>query len=111
MAATRSTFHDRARAVIESIESGTVMTYGEVATEAGSPSAAKSVGALLSASDGQLPWWRVVNSQGRLVPGSEVDHARRLASEGVTVVNNRVRFDRGGVQDAPSRRAPDRRKP
>ncbi len=94
MAQAPRTFHERARTVIESIEPGTVMTYGEVAAEAGSPGAAKSVGALLSASDGSLPWWRVVNSQGRLVPGHEVEHTRQLTNEGVRVVNGRVALPR-----------------
>jgi len=37
-----------------------------------------------------LPWWRVVNSLGRLVPGHEAEQAARLRSEGVTVRDNRV---------------------
>lgn len=102
MANAPRTFHDRVRAVIESIEPGTVMTYGEVATEAGSPGAAKSVGALLSASNGSLPWWRVVNAQGRLVPGHEVEHTRRLGDEGVLLMNGRVTLRCG--DELPSKR-------
>jgi methylated-DNA-protein-cysteine methyltransferase-like protein len=62
-----------------------VVTYGEVAAEAGHPGAARAVGHLLARSDGTLPWWRVVTSTGRLVPGHEVEHARRLRAEGVDV--------------------------
>jgi methylated-DNA-protein-cysteine methyltransferase-like protein len=65
------------------------MTYGEVAEEAGSPGAARAVGNILARSDG-LPWWRVVTSTGRLVPGHEQDQASRLRAEGVNVVNGRV---------------------
>lgn len=60
-------------------------TYGEVAIEAGFPGAARAVGALLAASEGTLPWWRVVAANGRLVPGHEAEHARRLRAEGVVL--------------------------
>ena len=78
-------------AVLARLRPGEVVTYGEVAAEAGHPGAARAVGALLAASDGTLPWWRVVTSTGRLVPGSEAEHERRLAAEGVAVVAGRVR--------------------
>jgi methylated-DNA-protein-cysteine methyltransferase-like protein len=66
------------------------MTYGEVALEAGRPGAARAVGNILARCDGQLPWWRVVTASGRLVPGGEVEHARRLRGEGVRIINGRV---------------------
>ncbi len=78
-------FGQAVRAVIESIPAGEVMTYGEVALEAGRPGAARAVGHLLAASDGSLPWWRVVNATGRLVPGHERDQARHLRREGVVL--------------------------
>jgi alkylated DNA nucleotide flippase Atl1 len=37
-----------------------------------------------------LPWWRVVNANGRLVPGHEVEQARLLAAEGVQCHTGRV---------------------
>jgi alkylated DNA nucleotide flippase Atl1 len=37
-----------------------------------------------------LPWWRVVNANGRLVPGHEVEQARLLAAEGVQCRGGRV---------------------
>lgn len=80
-------------AVIASLGPGEVATYGEVAAEAGFPGAARAVGTFLRTHDG-FPWWRVVAANGRLVPGLEVDHARRLAAEGVTCRNGRVA--RGG---------------
>jgi methylated-DNA-protein-cysteine methyltransferase-like protein len=88
-------FRERVIAVLGSLKPGEVVSYGDVATEAGFPGAARAVGALLAsdASDG-LPWWRVVTSSGRLVPGHEEVHARRLRKEGVDVVNGRVRLVR-----------------
>ena len=79
--------------MIKSIPPGTVLSYGEVALEAGFPGAARAVGSLLAGSDGALPWWRVVTASGRLVPGHEAEHARRLTAEGVELTRaGRVRL-------------------
>jgi methylated-DNA-protein-cysteine methyltransferase-like protein len=87
-------FTDRVLAVIAAIEPGDVWTYGEVAEAAGRPGAARAVGRILATVDAGVPWWRVVTSTGRLVPGHETDHARRLRAEGVTVdrATGRVRL-------------------
>lgn len=79
-------------AVITSLRRGDVATYGEVAAEAGYPGAARAVGRILALGDDDLPWWRVVTATGRLVPGHEAEHARRLRSEGVRVVDGHVRL-------------------
>jgi len=71
--------------VLRSLEPGAVVTYGEVALEAGRPGAARSVGAFLAGSGGSYCWWRVVSASGRLVPGHEAEQARRLRQEGVDV--------------------------
>jgi methylated-DNA-protein-cysteine methyltransferase-like protein len=77
--------------VLHSLPAGEVVTYGEVALEAGRPGAARSVGTFLAGSGGQYPWWRVVSASGRLVPGHEVEQARRLRKEGVRVDEERGR--------------------
>ncbi len=82
-------FEDAVIEVISALRPGELITYGEVAAEAGYPGAARAVGRVLKSSEG-LPWWRVVTSTGRLVPGLEIEHARRLALENVTVVDGRV---------------------
>ncbi|HEX4219661.1 MAG TPA: MGMT family protein [Acidimicrobiales bacterium] len=83
-------FEDDVRRVLEGLTPGTVMTYGEVALEAGYPGAARAVGTLLSRGGAGLPWWRVVNSTGRLVPGHEREQADLLRSEGVRMANGRL---------------------
>lgn len=83
-------FEQAVVAVLHSLGPGDVVTYGEVAAEAGFPGAARAVGRLLATSDHELPWWRVVTSTGRLVPGHEDEHARRLRAEGVAVADGRV---------------------
>jgi methylated-DNA-protein-cysteine methyltransferase related protein len=68
---------------------GEVLTYGDVAAEAGSPGAARAVGNVLRGSEG-LPWWRVVRADGRLVPGAQDAQRCLLAAEGVPVEDGRV---------------------
>ncbi len=77
------------RAVLLRLRPGEVVTYGEVAEEAGHPGAARAVGNVIASSEG-LPWWRVVTSTGRLVPGHEAVQARRLRAEGVEVRGKRL---------------------
>lgn len=82
-------FEDAVIAVISSLEPGDVVTYGEVAAEAGYPGAARAVGTILRRSDG-LPWWRVVGSGGRIRTPDPQRQIRLLTDEGVLVVGNRV---------------------
>ncbi|NNJ46332.1 MAG: MGMT family protein [Acidimicrobiia bacterium] len=82
-------FTEVAIAVLRGLEPGEVVSYGEVAEQAGFPGAARAVGNLLKHTEG-LPWWRVVNANGRLVPGGEDRQAKLLRAEGVQVKNGRV---------------------
>ncbi len=77
--------------VIRSLREGEVVSYGDIAEDAGFPLQSRLVGRLLAITDDDLPWWRVVNSTGRLVPGSEAEQAQLLRAEGVTVESGRVR--------------------
>lgn len=76
--------------VLETVGEGEVVTYGEVAAEAGYPGAARAVGQFLARHGSDHPWWRVVTAQGRLLPGREPEHAALLRAEGVRVVDGRV---------------------
>jgi methylated-DNA-protein-cysteine methyltransferase-like protein len=89
-------FETDVEAVLLALRPGEVVTYGEVAVEAGYPGAARAVGGVLARSGDQYPWWRVVAANGRLVPGHEREHRRRLEAEGVTVEGDRVRMRRRG---------------
>lgn len=72
--------------LLRALREGDVVTYGELAVEAGYPGLSRAVGTLLARSDDPtIPWWRVVNAAGRLVPGHEAEQARRLRAEGVGV--------------------------
>lgn len=90
MEATGGAFVEAVEAAVRALRQGEVATYGEIAEEAGFPGAARGVGRVLATSDG-LPWWRVVAANGRLVPGLEEEHARRLRQEGVELLRGKVR--------------------
>lgn len=70
---------------------GEVVTYGDVAATAGFARHARLVGRVLCTTEVEVPWWRVVNAAGRLVPGAESEQAGLLRAEGVVVEHGRVR--------------------
>ena len=82
--------------VIRALRDGEVVTYGDIAEDAGYPKMSRLVGRILATTDEELPWWRVVNSVGRLVPGHEREQAAQLRTEGVKVSDGRVRHARYG---------------
>jgi len=82
-------FEDAVVAVISALEPGDVVTYGEVAAEAGYPGAARAVGSVLRTSEG-LPWWRVVGAGGRIRTPNPERQIGLLTDEGVLVMNERV---------------------
>ena len=82
--------------VVNQIPKGSVASYGQVASLAGLPGAARLVGNVLRQlpPGSQLPWHRVVNSQGRISlpagsPGYREQRAR-LIDEGVIFKGDRV---------------------
>ena len=87
--ATEQDFTEAVTRVLERLSPGEVVSYGEVAEEAGFPGAARAVGNLVRVTPG-LPWWRVVAKTGRLAPGHEQRQAEILRGEGVAVVDGRV---------------------
>ncbi len=85
-------------AVLAGLPPGDTYSYGWVADAAGYPGRARTVGTLLASGGEDVPWWRVVRADGRLVAPHAREQARRLRAEGVTVVNGRVR---GHTNHAP----------
>jgi methylated-DNA-protein-cysteine methyltransferase related protein len=81
---------------LASVGPGQVVSYGDLAAEAGFPGAARAVGAVLAGCrpEERLTWWRVIYSDGRLAPGKERDQSRRLKAEGVETRNGRVPLNR-----------------
>jgi O-6-methylguanine DNA methyltransferase len=59
-------FADRVRAIVLKIPKGKTMSYGEVASIAGNPRAARAVGMIMSKNyDPSIPCHRVVRSDGK----------------------------------------------
>ena len=82
-------FADSVIKVLTDLAPGEVVSYSDVAEQAGYPGAARAVGNILGGVEG-VPWWRVVTVNGRLVPGYERRQTKLLRAEGVTVRSGRV---------------------
>ena len=76
--------------VLMALQDGEVTTYGDIAEVAGYPKQSRLVGRILQTTEFEVPWWRVVNVAGRLVPGHEREQAALLREEDVSVRNGRV---------------------
>ena len=79
---------------LRDLRTGEVVSYGDVAEQAGYPGRARAVGTFLATHHDAPNWWRVVAANGELrAPRSDVQ-AELLAGEGVLVVDGRVRRPR-----------------
>jgi methylated-DNA-protein-cysteine methyltransferase-like protein len=97
-------FYEQVYAIVRQIPCGKVSSYGRIAAMLGRPRAARAVGYALNGlkdkrddpAYADVPWQRVVNSQGRISiinrehGGNE--QAARLRDEGV-VVNDNLQID------------------
>ena len=94
-------FYEKVYKVVRCIPPGKVSSYGRIAEMLGTPKAARAVGYALSAlrhpnQDGytsaNVPWQRVVNSQGRISirhrEATANKQAEMLRAEGVAVDGN-----------------------
>lgn len=86
-------FKDMVLKTVSMIPWGRVMSYGQVALFVGIPRAARQVGWILNRShEPGIPWWRVVNNEGRVsIKGSEhsaEEQKNLLIAEGVDVNDN-----------------------
>jgi len=83
--------------VLSSIPKGKVVTYGQVAQLSGLPNGARQVARALRLlpSNTSIPWFRVINSQGRSsIPGEgAARQIRQLEAEGVTFLKGRVNLN------------------
>jgi len=87
-------------AVVESIPSGRVLAYGQVAAAVGS-GGPRQVGRVLSEHGGGVPWWRVVTSAGRTPPGHERVALEHLRAEGTPLRGAHVDMRRATAAFAP----------
>jgi methylated-DNA-protein-cysteine methyltransferase-like protein len=84
--------------VVRLIPKGMVMSYSGVARQCGRPRSARYVGFALHAllrspARDRVPWWRVINAQGRISNQyAPEEQRRRLEAEGV-IVGDDLRVD------------------
>jgi methylated-DNA-protein-cysteine methyltransferase-like protein len=78
-------FEESVLEVLRSLKVGEVVTYGEVAELAGYPGRARGVGRILSLTEEDLPWWRVVGHGGRLLAPNPTEQAELLRREGYSL--------------------------
>lgn len=82
--------------IVAAIPAGRIMTYGQVAKQAGYPNHSRQVGRILKKlpNGTKLPWHRVINAQGKIsFPEGGEQYLRqkeRLLNEGVTFKGNKV---------------------
>ena len=102
-------WHQSVWKVVSEIPSGHVLTYGEVARLSGMPRAARRVSQALRRAPGDLnvPWHRVINSQGKIsFPEDSTGWLRqkdRLEEEGVVFLKGKVNLDQFGYRGAVDR--------
>ena len=90
-------FTEAVIAAIKKIPKGKVATYGQIATLAGSPRAARQVVRILHSSSKKhnLPWHRVINSQGKISLKPSSGYEIQLA----LLEKEKVKFSLEGVVD------------
>jgi methylated-DNA-protein-cysteine methyltransferase related protein len=89
-----TSFTENVIKVIQSIPSGNVMTYGQIASAAGSPRAARQVVRILHSMSEKyhLPWHRVINSKGEIgFKDDEMFYTQKmmLEEEGIKFTSNK----------------------
>jgi len=82
--------------VVETVPRGSATTYGDVAEVVGrrlGRGGPRQVGAALRDSGGAVPWWRVVNAQGRPPAHQQTRALGLLRDEGCPLVADGSRVD------------------
>jgi methylated-DNA-protein-cysteine methyltransferase-like protein len=87
--APRSEWLDVVSRVVKGIPKGKTASYGQVALFSGRPGGARAVVKALHALN-DVPWWRVVRSDGSVAEAVRVEQTRRLKREGVVLEGVRV---------------------
>ncbi|MGM7722746.1 MGMT family protein [Metabacillus sp. Hm71] len=88
-------FTERVIKIIQKIPPGKVMTYGQIASLAGSPRGARQVVRILHSMSAkyQLPWHRVINAKGEIAFHDEemfLSQKEFLEDEGVMFKHNHI---------------------
>ena len=104
-----TSFHQNVWKVVSEIPAGHVLTYGEVAKLSGMPRQARRVSQAMRRAPRkmQLPWHRVINSQGKISFPEEspgwLEQKDRLEGEGVVFLNGKIDLEHFGYRGAVDR--------
>ena len=90
--ATMAELADSILLAAESIPSGRVSTYGDIARIVGCRP--RLVARVLATTGGETCWWRVVRADGTIAEHLVAEGSRRLAEEGVPTRSGRVDLHR-----------------
>jgi len=98
---TPVTYKDRIYAIVKHIPEGKVATYGQIARMV-PRCTARMVGFAMASCPDDLPWQRVINSQGKISPravgyGSEIQR-QLLEQEGILFNENQIDLEQYGWQ-------------
>jgi methylated-DNA-protein-cysteine methyltransferase-like protein len=74
---------------VKAIPKGQTASYARVALMAGKPGAARAVVRALHVLD-DVPWWRVLRSDGTVAPQVAAEQLEKLKAEGVRFVGRRL---------------------
>ncbi|PVE09876.1 MGMT family protein [Streptomyces scopuliridis] len=96
-------YAERVLDVAELIPPGRVMTYGDIAEWLGE-GGPRQVGRAMALYGGAVPWWRVVRSDGVLLPGHELSALDHYREEG-TPLREAARSAEGHVPRLDMKRA------
>ena len=93
-------YYEKVWTLVRQIPSGNVATYGQIAKKLPMPddvsvgayqtSASRWVGLAMSACPDDVPWHRVVNSQGNISHPEAAKQRKLLAGEGVLFSNDKI---------------------
>jgi len=102
---TTMSSYERIQAVVRRVPRGRVVTYGQVAAEAGLPRAARQVGYAMAAlpDDSDVPWHRVVNARGEISRRSRARGPRRAAATVAEAIQRSLLEAEGVAFDARGR--------
>ncbi len=81
--------HERIRDAIADVPPGYVATYGDIAAMSGA-STPRLVGRVLREDGFDLPWHRILRSDGTAAPHLRTEQLARLRAEGVLAEGHRV---------------------
>src|SRR3954467_7057446 len=95
---------EKIKQTISRVPYGRVATYGQIATLAGFPGAARQVSWALHNSRG-LPWHRIVGAGGKISLPGEAGFGQRMRLQGEGVGFNVLRVDMKNFAWTPAKRA------